>query len=344
MAIDKVVAKLIAKDKDGVELDYGIYSPEDIDDFVFQSTGEHIGYYIASTSAPNMSSYNLKDGVFDLQVTATTTGGNFTTVNKDDPSLGESCKLQVKERHAPQMQFTSPNMDYVSMSKPEIKFKAWDSSYDYGIKNSGINSSTLTITLFDEDNNLININSEEISAVATNATIEGSKYEEVYFFSYSPTLTVDGTYSLTIQISDNDGNNSTAITRIFQYDSSAPDLKVDYIPAITNNKLLEISGTTEDAEGIVVTIKVTSESGESVTYTPTITNGAFTEQVTLFEGNNTIEITSTDSLGNSTPAHTTQVLLDSSVPSFKEVIIMPNPVDNGKSLLIKVKVDALLNG
>lgn len=343
MAINKVVANLIAKDKDGVVLDSRIYSPEDID-FTFQNTGDHTGYYIANTYAPNMSSYNLEDGVFDLQVTATTTGGKFTTVDKNDPNLGEYCKLQVEERNAPQMQFTYPNMDHVSMSKPKIEFKAWDTGYDYGIKNSGINNSTLTITLFDENNNPINISNEEISAVVTSATIEGSKYEEVYFFSYSPTLTLDGTYSLTIQISDNDGNTSTEITRIFQYDSSAPDLEVNDIPAITNNKLLEISGTTEDAEGIVVTIKITSESGESRTYTPTILNGAFIEQVTLFEGNNIIEITSTDSLGNSTPAHTTQVLLDSSVPSFKEVIIMPNPADNGQTLLIKVKVDAFLNG
>lgn len=350
MAIKEVKAKLLANTKEGNQLDNNIYLPIDIS---FEKSGEGDGYYVGRTTAPNMSSFNLKDGVFNLEVVATTQGGNSITVDKNTSELdengqqiGESCKLKVVEKVPPTVVITSPTANNVHTSIPSIEFYATDKSETLGgIKDSGIDSSTLKITLIDPSGTSLPVSKDEIDGIVENKVVSGKQYEEVYSFKYTPNKAnfEDGRYTVKIQIFDNDGNSSNEAVITFVYDSSAPDLEIVRLPEVTSEKDLKIVGVTEKDVNVVITIKVISEEGETRVYTTNPdAEGNFTYTVELFEGNNTIELIATDSNGNSmVEPITSKVLLDSTVPNFKQIIIENNPTDGGQTLIIKVKVEAV---
>lgn len=60
------------------------------------------GAYKATITAPSTSSYNQNTGhYYPVSITAQDTAGNSTTVSDSDPTLGNSLKLQVKEKVKP---------------------------------------------------------------------------------------------------------------------------------------------------------------------------------------------------------------------------------------------------
>lgn len=124
-----------------------------------------------------------------------------------------------------------------------------------------------------------------------------------YRFTYTPaTALADGSHTVTVTASDYDGNAAAAKSTTF---------KVDTVPPTLN-------GTNQGA----VTVG---------------TGGAFSKQITLAEGSNTIVITAKDSAGK-TSSVTRTVKLDTSVPQIKSATITPNPVDAGASMVISVVI------
>ncbi len=273
------------------------------------------GKYEATITAPAKSSFNQTGGYYNVTIKATDTAGNVTTKDASDATLGSSLRLVVKEKIAPVLSFINPtNGAYIITNKPTIKWKVTDAD-------SGVKSDSISITID---------SGSKITSGITKTAISGG-----YECTYTPTTALsDGSHTIKIDASDNDGNAATQQTVQFKIDTVPPTLTVSS-PAdglITNNKSLTIAGTTNDATSSPVTVKV---NGSAV---PVSSSGAFTTTVTLVEGNNTITIVATDSAGKSSTV-TRTVTLDTKAPTISAVTLTPNPVDGGKTFVISATIN-----
>lgn len=276
------------------------------------------GKYEASITAPGKTSYNQSGGYYNVTVKATNTAG---TVGTADASTMSSLKLVVKEKVAPVITIISPSAGaYVTNSKQPVVFTITDEA-----DGSGINLSTLVVK---QDN----------AAVAA-ATLTKTSVTNGYQVTYTPASALsDGSHTVTVNVSDNDGNTAAQKSTTYTVDTVPPTLNITS-PAdglITANPSLTVAGTTNDATSspVTVTIKLNGTSQGAVTVA---SSGSFSKTITLANGSNTIVITSTDAAGKSTSV-TRTVTLDTSVPQIVSATITPNPADAGATVLIAVQV------
>ena len=100
---------------------------------------------------------------------------------------------------------------------------------------------------------------------------------------------------------------------------------------VTNQAKITVSGTTDDTTSKPVTVTVNGEQaavGEG---------GAWSKEITLTPGKNTITVVAADKAGKSTTV-TRNVTLDTGAPVIRSVTMTPNPVDAGKTFIISVEV------
>ena len=277
------------------------------------------GAYEATIQAPSVTSYNQPGHYYNVTVEVTNTAGTQVT---EDGSTLPSLQLKVKATVAPVITITSPtNGARVTNNKQPVVFTITDEQ-----NGSGINLSTLAVTL--------NGSAVSGSEVVTQAITNG------YQCTYTPASALsNGSNTVTVNVSDNDGNAATQKTVTFTVDTVAPSLNVTS-PAddlLTNNPSLVVSGTTNDATSSPVTVTISLNGADQGTVNVGA-DGAFSKTVTLTEGSNTIVIKATDSAGNSTTVERT-VSLDTSVPEIVSATITPNPVDAGETMLISVVIE-----
>ena len=272
------------------------------------------GKYEATITAPSKSSYTLSGHYYPVTIKATDTAGNVTTKDSSDATLGASLRLVVKEKVAPVLAFTYPTAGaYIINNKPTFTWKVTDAD-------SGVNSSTIGITID---------SGSKITEGITKTAITGG-----YQCSYTPSTALsDGSHTVKINASDNDGNAATQVSVQFKIDTVPPTLTLSNPTdgLITNNKSLTVSGTTNDATSSPVTVKV---NGSAVSVSST---GTFSTTITLVEGSNTITVVATDSAGKSSTV-TRKVTLDTKAPTISAVTLTPNPVDGGKTFIISATV------
>lgn len=276
------------------------------------------GKYEATITAPNITSFNQPNHVYEATVVATNTAGTSTTVNGDD---FEGLNLRVLEKIPPVITLLSPSDGaYVNTNKPEIKFTVVDETNGSGVDISQV---------------ILNIDSNQYSS--SNLTHES--IANGYSFSFIPTQALgEGSHSISITAKDFDGNAATAVSATFTVDTVPPSLNITspqegYITAVS---ALTVTGTTNDVTSspVTVTIKLNSVDQGAVSVG---TGGAFSKTITLAEGANVIEVTATDSAGRSTTV-TRNVTLDTSAPEIISATITPNPADAGASVIISVEV------
>ena len=277
------------------------------------------GKWEATLTAPNKSSYSQTDHKYALSVTATDDHGNTKTVTTDDSTVGESLKLRVKEKVAPVISITSPaSSAYVTTNKPTIQFKITDDD-------SGVDTSTIKVT---------------IDGMAYTTGITKNAVTGGYECSYQPTTALgDGVHTIKVDASDYDGNAATQKSITFTVDTTPPALDI-VSPTnglMTNKTAGVVSGTTNDATSSPVTITIELNGVDQGAVTVG-SNGAFSKNVTYALGENTVVITATDSAGKSTTI-TRTVDVSTTLPTFTEVELVPNPVDAGATYIIKVKVE-----
>ena len=269
------------------------------------------GKWEATVTSPSKSSYNQPDHVLGGTVKATDEAGNTTTVDQSHATLGASLKLRVKEKTAPTITITSPSAGaYITNTTPTIEFQVKDTD-------SGVNAGTIAVT----------VDGTVVSTVTKTAIDGGYKCT-----CTSPTLK-DGSHTISVNASDNDGNAAAAKTATFTVDTVPPTLQIT-APSnglITNKKTVTVSGKTDDVSSKPVTVTV---NGATVTVG---TDGTFTKDVTLVEGANTITIVAKDKAGKTTTV-TRKVTVDTSAPVIKSVTLTPNPVDCGKTFIIAVEI------
>ena len=275
--------------------------------------------YTATITAPGSTSYTKTGGYYDVTVEATNTAGTVTTQNASGLS---SLKLVVKEKVAPVITILSPTSGaYVINNKQPVSFTVTDEA-----GGSGVNIGSLVV--------------KQDSTTVAASTITSTAITNGYSVTYTPASALsDGSHTVTITVSDNDGNAATAKSTTYKVDTVPPTLNIS-APAndlVTNAASLVVRGTTNDASSSPVTIKITLKGTDQGTVTVG-SDGAFSKTLTLAEGSNTIVITATDSAGKSSSV-TRTVTLDTSLPVIKSATITPNPVDAGASMVISVVVE-----
>lgn len=273
------------------------------------------GAYKATITAPGITSFNKAGGYFNVQVQATNTAGTTATVSGTDLS---GLRLVVKERVAPVITIVSPSTGaYVTNNKQPIIFNVVDES-----GGSGVNTSSI----------VVKVDGTTISRTTTAIT-------NGYSVTATPTTAMsDGSHTVTINASDNDGNAATQKSTTFKVDTVPPTLNV-IAPTeglITNTASLTLTGTTNDSTSSPVTIRVSLNSSDQGTVT-VASSGSFSKVLTLASGSNTITVTATDTAGK-TSTVTRTVTLDTSIPKITSATITPNPADAGATVVISVVI------
>lgn len=275
----------------------------------------------ATVTAPAKSSYTQEGHYYGVQITATDDAGNDTTADATHETLGPSLQLRVKEKVAPVIVITYPTASaMITNNKPVITWKVTD-------EDSGVNPDTIGIT--------IDTGAKVAGEKITKEAVSGG-----YECSYTPeTPLADGSHTVKIDASDNDGNAAIQKSVTFKVDTVAPTLSLTS-PAndmVTNQASCTVSGVTNDATSspVTVTVKLNSGSAEPVTVDQ---GGKFTKTLTLIQGVNTITVVATDSAGKSTTV-TRTVTLDTGAPVIRSVKITPNPVDAGATYVISVEIE-----
>lgn len=278
------------------------------------------GKYEATITAPSTSSYNQSGHYYGVTVKATDDAGNVTTVDATHATLGESLRLQVKEKVAPVIAITSPTAGaYLTSNKPAISWKVTDSD-------SGVDPDTIGITV-------------DSGTKITGDSITKTAITGGYQCSYTPgTALADGSHTLKFDASDYDGNAATQKSVTFKVDTVPPTLSVTAPAAglVTNKSACTVTGTTNDATSSPVTVTVKLNSGTAAEVTVN-EDGSFSKALTLAAGANTITIVAKDAAGKTTTV-TRTVTLDTGAPVVQSVTIAPNPVDAGATFIISVEV------
>jgi hypothetical protein len=285
------------------------------------------GKYEKTIQAPSASSYNNNAGhYYPVTVTATDEAGNSASVD-DNSSIGDSLKLFVKEKILPTIANVSPSSGAnMTTSNPTISFKLLDNANGQTTGFSGIDISTLKLTV----NGTVIDNSKINSDVITGG----------YQCEYTPSEALpEGNCAVTITVSDFDGNTSATVTTSFKIDTQPPTLNVTSPEngLYTNSDTIVVTGNTSDqtSSPVTLSIKVGSVDQGAVTISA---DGSFTKTVQLENGLNTITIVATDSAGK-TSTVTRTITLKTDAPVIKSVVITPNPVDAGKTYVVSVEVE-----
>jgi len=162
--------------------------------------------------------------------------------------------------------------------------------------------------------------------------------------SYKPASGLsEGSHTLYVQERDAIGNWSDSGYKTIVIDTIGPVLNLSTLSndAVTNNNVLNITGTAADASG-VNTVSITLNNSPTETITENFNTAAL-----LQLGANTLVIAATDALGNQT-AETRTITFDTSVPkltvtepsdnsTFKgNVIDVRGPIGAGESVAVKV--------
>lgn len=277
------------------------------------------GKWEATVNAPAVSSFNQPDNRFNVTLKAVNTAGTQKTIDKTDGQFGEILALRVYERIKPVITISGFDDAYITTSSPSVAFALTDND-------SGIDLSTLTLTVDDNEAQAGEISSEPAS--------------NGYNCVYTPSTGLsEGSHTIKINVSDNDGNSADEKSVTFKIDTVPPTLNITS-PSngfVTNSSSVTVTGTTNDTTSSPVTVEI-KLNNESLGNAEVQANGSFSFPVTLNVGENTITVTATDSAGKSSTSAIT-VTYDSTVPVFSSVSLTPNPVDAGKTLIIEVSVN-----
>lgn len=271
--------------------------------------------YEATITAPGKSSFNLDGGYYGALVKAVDNAGNESQVDDKDAAQGSALRLIVREKAAPVITITSPAAGAsIINNKPSITFTVTDND-------SGVNPATVKL--------VIDSGTAITGNALTKTTITGG-----YQYTYTPaTALSDGSHTIKVDASDNDGNAATQKTAEFKIDTVPPTLSISS-PANgleTNSASVPVAGTTNDITSSPVTLTV---NGNGVTVNA---DGTFSTTVSLSEGSNTIKVVATDGAGKSTTV-TRTVIKDTAPPVISDITLTPNPVDAGKTFVLSVTI------
>lgn len=272
----------------------------------------------ATTNAPANSSWSQPNHIYPVEIHAVDAANNEATMTSEDPTYGNQLKIRVLEKTKPTATIVSPTQSSVLGSKEvDIVLEMVDAG------GSGLNETTVVFT----------VNSQDHKSDLSFTDHEGKRRA-----TYHATGLTDGENTITFQVADNDGNVSQLASTTFIVSTAAPSLNVTTPTEglITNSVRLTVSGSTAPGSE-AVTIASVKVNNQSVNLTGEGTTKTFSHEITLVEGENTITIVASDSIGKVTTV-TRHVTLDTKAPIITDVHAEAVTVDAGGQVKITFKV------
>lgn len=268
------------------------------------------------TSAPAESSWSQPDHVYQITLHAEDNAGNTVEMTSSDPTYGEQLKVRVLEKTAPTATIVSPTQgSVIGENEIDIVLEIQDAG------GSGLNMESVSFKL-----NRVPVNSLEWSDG------DGGKKTATYHATALP----DGSNSIELSVTDNDGNKSNAASTSFIVSTAAPSLTVATPTEglITNGSTVIVTGNVAPGN-VNVTIASLTVNDQPVSVEPA--GGEYSYEHRLSEGANVITVKATDSVGNSTQV-VRNVTLDTKIPVITDVVLESATVDVGGTIRITFKV------
>lgn len=262
------------------------------------------------------SSYGEDNHTYPIELHAFDAAGNETIMYATDDTYGDQLNIRVLEKTKPTATIVSPTQGSVlGSATQDIVIELSDAG------GSGLNMASV----------IFKVNNIQVSTGLTWQDGAGGKKT----CTYHATNLSDGSNSVSLQVTDNDGNVSDVAEVSFVISTSAPTLNVTSPTEglLTNSNKVTVSGTAAAGSDAVTLTEVTingepAEVGEG---------GAFSEEITLTEGENTITIIAKDSLGKTTTV-TRRVTVDTKAPIISDVEAEATTVDANSTIRLTFKV------
>lgn len=262
------------------------------------------------------SSYSQSNHTYPIELHAFDAAGNETIMYATDPTYGDQLNIRVLEKTKPTATIVSPTQGSVlGSATQDIEMELQDSG------GSGLNMASV----------IFKVNNIQVSeGLSWQDGTDGKKT-----CTYHATNLSDGSNSVSLQVTDNDGNTSDIDTVSFVISTSAPTLNVTSPTEglLTNSNKVTVSGTAA-AGSDAVTLSSVKINGETVSVGP---DGAFGKEITLQEGENTITIVAEDNIGKTTSV-TRHVTVDTKAPIISDVEVETTTVDANSTIHLTFKV------
>lgn len=261
------------------------------------------------------SSYSQSNHTYPIELHAFDAAGNETIMYASDETYGDQLNIRVLEKTKPTATIISPTQGSVlGSAAQDIKMELQDAG------GSGLNMASV----------IFKVNNIQVTQ-GLSWTDQGGKK----LCTYHASNLSDGSNSVSLQVTDNDGNVSDVATVSFVISTSAPTLNVTSPTdnLLTNSNKVTVSGTAA-AGSDAVTLSSVKINGETVSVGE---GGAFSKEITLQEGENTITIVAEDSIGKTTSV-TRHVTVDTMAPIISDVEAEATTVDANSTIHITFKV------
>lgn len=263
------------------------------------------------------SSYGQPNHTYPITLHAKDAAGNETVMQATDPTYGDQLNIRVLEKTKPTATIVSPTQGSVlGSATQDIVMELQDAG------GSGLNMASV----------VFKINNIQVSSGLTwSDGADGKKT-----CTYHATNLSDGSNSVSLQVTDNDGNVSDLEEVTFIISTAAPTLNVTspIEGLLTNSNTVTVAGVAAAGSDAVTLTEVTingtpADIGEG---------GAFSEEVSgLADGENTITVIAKDSLGKTTTV-IRHITVDTKAPVIRDVEAEATTVDANSTIHITFKV------
>ena len=258
-------------------------------------------------------SYSQSNHTYPIELHAFDAAGNETIMYATDDTYGDQLNIRVLEKTKP---VKSPTQGSVlGSATQDIVMELQDAG------GSGLNMASV----------IFKVNNIQVTeGVSWSDGADGKKT-----CTYHATNLSDGSNSVSLQVTDNDGNVSDVAEVTFVISTSAPTLDVTSPTEglLTNSNKVTVAGTAAAGSDAVTLSEVTINGEPAVVGE----GGAFSEEITLQEGENTITIIAKDSLGKTTTV-TRHVTVDTKAPIISDVEAEATTVDANSTIHLTFKV------
>ena len=262
------------------------------------------------------SSYGQPNHTYPITLHAKDAAGNETVMEATDPTYSDELNIRVLEKTKPVATIVSPTQGSVlGSATQDIVMELQDAG------GSGLNMASV----------VFKVNNIQVSSGLSWSDGTGGKKT----CTYHATNLSDGSNSVSLQVTDNDGNVSDLETVTFVISTSAPTLNLTS-PAeglLTNSNKITVAGTAAAGDSNV-TLQEVTVNGQAVSVGE---GGAFSYEYTGTEGENTIITVAKDSLGRTTTV-TRHVTVDTKAPIISEVEAEATTVDANSTIHISFRV------
>ena len=262
------------------------------------------------------SSWGQDDHKYPVTLHTKDAAGNETVMQATDPTYGGQLNFRVLENTNPVATIISPTQGSVlGSATQDIKMELQDAG------GSGLNMASV----------VFKVNNIQISSgLSWSDGADGKKT-----CTYHASNLSDGSNSVSLQVTDNDGNVSDLASVTFVISTSAPTLNVTspVEGLLTNSNKVTVAGTAA-AGSDAVTLSSVKINGEAVSVGE---GGAFSKEITLQEGENTITVVAEDSIGKTTSV-TRHVTVDTKAPIISDVVAEATTVSANSMIRISFKV------